>query len=98
MSTGPRSEGLGFAQCLPREQYLHTQEQLLDCVCALLGGRVAEQLFFGRVAMGAQDHLRGVTQSAYAQVGQWPRWAGGSGRCPARFTRAPRPPQVCSLR
>ncbi|XP_055415290.1 AFG3-like protein 1, partial [Bubalus kerabau] len=67
VSIVPQGKGLGYAQCLSREQYLYTREQLFDCMCAMLGGRVAEQLFFGRVTMGAQDDLRKVTQSAYAQ-------------------------------
>ena len=67
VSIVPQGKGLSYAQCLPREQYLYTREQLFDCMCAMLGGRVAEQLFFGRVTMGAQDDLRKVTQSAYAQ-------------------------------
>ena len=72
VSIVPRGKGLGYAQCLPREQYLYTREQLFDRMCAMLGGRVAEQLFFGRVTTGAQDDLRKVTQSAYAQVEQQP--------------------------
>ena len=40
-------------------------------MCAMLGSHVAEQLFFGRVTMGAQDDLRKVTQSAYAQTVQF---------------------------
>lgn len=64
----PRGRGLGYAQCLPREQYLYTREQLFDRMCTMLGGRVAEQLFFGQITTGAQDDLRKVTQSAYAQV------------------------------
>ncbi|XP_058384564.1 AFG3-like protein 1 isoform X4 [Diceros bicornis minor] len=63
-----RGKGLGYAQCLPREQYLYTQEQLFDRMCTMLGGRVAKQLFFGQITTGAQDDLRKVTQSAYAQV------------------------------
>lgn len=65
----PRGKGLGYAQYLPREQYLYTREQLFDRMCMMLGGRVAEQLFFGQITTGAQDDLRKVTQSAYAQVG-----------------------------
>lgn len=65
----PRGRGLGYAQYLPREQYLYTKEQLLDRMCMTLGGRVSEELFFGRITTGAQDDLRKVTQSAYAQVG-----------------------------
>lgn len=68
MSIIPRGKGLGYAQYLPKEQYLYTQEQLLDRMCMTLGGRVSEELFFGRITTGAQDDLRKVTQSAYAQV------------------------------
>lgn len=57
----PRGKGLGYAQYLPREQ-------LFDHMCVMLGGRVAEQLCFGQITTGAQDDLRKVTQSAYAQV------------------------------
>ncbi|XP_032420988.1 mitochondrial inner membrane m-AAA protease component AFG3L2 isoform X2 [Xiphophorus hellerii] len=67
----PRGRGLGYAQYLPREQYLYTKEQLLDRMCMTLGGRVAEEIFFGRVTTGAQDDLRKVTQSAYAQIVQF---------------------------
>uniref|UniRef100_A0A4X2M0F0 AAA+ ATPase domain-containing protein n=1 Tax=Vombatus ursinus TaxID=29139 RepID=A0A4X2M0F0_VOMUR len=67
----PRGKGLGYAQYLPKEQYLYTQEQLFDRMCMMLGGRVAEQLFFGRITTGAQDDLRKVTQSAYAQIVQF---------------------------
>ncbi|XDA82992.1 hypothetical protein R6Z07M_012844 [Ovis aries] len=45
-------KGLSYAQCLSREQYLYTREQLFDRMCTMLGGRVAEQLFFGRVTTG----------------------------------------------
>ncbi|KAJ6657148.1 hypothetical protein lerEdw1_002737 [Lerista edwardsae] len=71
VSIVPRGRGLGYAQYLPREQLLYTQEQLLDRMCMMLGGRVAEQLFFGRITTGAQDDLRKVTQSAYAQIVQF---------------------------
>lgn len=64
----PRGKGLGYAQYLPREQYLYSREQLFDRMCMMLGGRVAEEVFFGRITTGAQDDLRKVTQSAYAQV------------------------------
>lgn len=91
----PRGKGLGYAQCLPREQYLYTREQLFDRMCAMLGGRVAEQLFFGQITTGAQDDLRKVTQSAYAQVRQCPRGLGRGLRAPsARLTPAPRLPQI----
>lgn len=68
MSIIPRGKGLGYAQYLPREQYLYSREQLFDRMCMMLGGRVAEQVFFSRITTGAQDDLKKVTQSAYAQV------------------------------
>ncbi|KAK0044016.1 AFG3-like protein 2 [Biomphalaria pfeifferi] len=64
----PRGKGLGYAQYLPKEQYLYTQEQLLDRMCMMLGGRVSEQIFFSKITTGAQDDLRKVTQTAYSQV------------------------------
>ncbi|XP_036378226.1 AFG3-like protein 2 [Megalops cyprinoides] len=67
----PRGKGLGYAQYLPKEQYLYTREQLLDRMCMTLGGRVSEEIFFGRITTGAQDDLRKVTQSAYAQIVQF---------------------------
>uniref|UniRef100_A0A8B9TES6 AFG3 like matrix AAA peptidase subunit 2 n=1 Tax=Anas platyrhynchos TaxID=8839 RepID=A0A8B9TES6_ANAPL len=60
----PRGKGLGYAQYLPKEQYLYTKEQLLDRMCMTLGGRVSEQIFFGRITTGAQDDLKKVTQSS----------------------------------
>ncbi|PIK37450.1 putative AFG3-like protein 2 [Apostichopus japonicus] len=67
----PRGKGLGYAQYLPREQFLYTKEQLLDRMCMTLGGRASEQIFFGRVTTGAQDDLKKVTQMAYAQIVQY---------------------------
>ncbi|KAL7984416.1 hypothetical protein Chor_002986 [Crotalus horridus] len=67
----PRGKGLGYAQYLPKEQYLYTKEQLMDRMCMTLGGRVSEQIFFGRITTGAQDDLKKVTQSAYAQIVQF---------------------------
>ncbi|GCB60192.1 hypothetical protein scyTo_0012691 [Scyliorhinus torazame] len=67
----PRGKGLGYAQYLPKEQYLYSKEQLHDRMCMTLGGRVSEQIFFGRITTGAQDDLRKVTQSAYAQIVQF---------------------------
>ncbi|TKR95078.1 hypothetical protein L596_009294 [Steinernema carpocapsae] len=64
----PRGKGLGYAQYLPKEQYLYNKEQLLDRMCMTLGGRVSEEIFFGRITTGAQDDLQKVTQMAYAQV------------------------------
>jgi len=67
----PRGKGLGYAQYLPKEQYLYTTEQLLDRMCMTLGGRAAEQIFFNRITTGAQDDLQKVTKSAYAQITQF---------------------------
>jgi ATP-dependent Zn protease len=64
----PRGKGLGYAQYLPKEQYLYTKEQLLDRMCMALGGRVSEEIFFSRITTGAQDDLMKVTQNAYSQV------------------------------
>ena len=65
----PRTSGaLGFAQYLPKEVSLHTQEQLEDRMCMTLGGRAAEELTFGKVTTGARDDLDKVTKMAYAMV------------------------------
>nr|XP_020460559.1 AFG3-like protein 1 isoform X2 [Monopterus albus] len=71
VSIVPRGKGLAYAQYLPNEQYLFTQEQLFDRMCMMLGGRVAEQIFFHQITTEAHDDLRKVTQSAYAQVVQF---------------------------
>ncbi|KAJ3262569.1 AAA ATPase afg3 [Boothiomyces macroporosus] len=65
----PRGVGaLGYAQYLPKEDYLQSTSQMLDMMCMTLGGRVAEQIFFNSITTGAQDDLQKVTRSAYAQV------------------------------
>jgi AFG3 family protein len=65
----PRGLGtLGYAQYLPREQYLTTTEQLKDRMCMTLGGRAAEQVFFGQISTGAQNDLDQVTKMAYGMV------------------------------
>jgi AFG3 family protein len=65
----PRSSGaLGFAQYLPKETFLRTQEQILDMVCKALAGRAAEDVFFGRVTTGASDDLKRVTQLVYSTI------------------------------
>nr|NVI71754.1 putative AFG3-like protein 2 [Cucujiformia] len=64
----PRGKGLGYAQYLPKDQYLYTKEQLFDRMCMTLGGRVSEEIFFNKITTGAQDDLQKVTQSAYAQI------------------------------
>ena len=63
VSIVPRgSAALGYAQYLPKEQKLHTKEQMLDTMCMMLGGRIAEKIFFDRVSTGAQDDLQKVTR------------------------------------
>lgn len=64
----PRGKGLGYAQYLPKDQYLLSKEQLFDRMCMTLGGRVAEEIFFKRITTGAQDDLKKITDSAYAQI------------------------------
>ncbi|ORX95647.1 ATP-dependent metallopeptidase Hfl [Basidiobolus meristosporus CBS 931.73] len=65
----PRGAGaLGYAQYLPKDQYLYSVDQLLDRMCMTLGGRVSEQIFFNTITTGAQDDLQKVTKMAYAQI------------------------------
>uniref|UniRef100_A0A8D2PZB2 SPG7 matrix AAA peptidase subunit, paraplegin n=1 Tax=Zosterops lateralis melanops TaxID=1220523 RepID=A0A8D2PZB2_ZOSLA len=72
VSIAPRTNAaLGFAQILPREQYLFTKEQLLERMCMALGGRVAEAITFNKVTTGAQDDLKKVTKIAYSMVKQY---------------------------
>ncbi|WP_299458144.1 ATP-dependent zinc metalloprotease FtsH [uncultured Microscilla sp.] len=59
---------LGYAQYLPREQFLHTKEQLMDEMCMTLGGRAAEDIIFGRVSTGALSDLERITKMAYGIV------------------------------
>lgn len=59
---------LGYAQYLPKEQYLYTTEQLMDGMCMTMGGRAAEEIVFGRISTGAQNDLERVTKLAYAMV------------------------------
>ncbi|HNL06979.1 MAG TPA: ATP-dependent zinc metalloprotease FtsH, partial [Chitinophagales bacterium] len=59
---------LGYAQYIPSEQYLYTTEQLTDQMCMMLGGRVAEDIVFGRISTGAQNDLERITKMAYAMV------------------------------
>ncbi|HJP63231.1 MAG TPA: ATP-dependent zinc metalloprotease FtsH [Mucilaginibacter sp.] len=59
---------LGYAQYLPKEQFLYTTEQLEDGMCMTLGGRVAEDLTFGKISTGAQNDLERITKLAYAMV------------------------------
>lgn len=59
---------LGYAQYLPKEQYLYTTEQLTDMMCMTLGGRAAEDIIFGRISTGAQNDLERITKMAYAMI------------------------------
>ncbi|KAF9305167.1 AAA ATPase afg3, partial [Podila horticola] len=64
----PRGVGaLGYAQYLPKDQYLYSTQQLMDRMCMTLGGRVSEHIFFNTITTGAQDDLQKVTKMAYAQ-------------------------------
>uniref|UniRef100_A0A6I8P3W1 Mitochondrial inner membrane m-AAA protease component paraplegin n=1 Tax=Ornithorhynchus anatinus TaxID=9258 RepID=A0A6I8P3W1_ORNAN len=72
VSIAPRTNAaLGFAQILPKDQYLFTKEQLFEKMCMALGGRVSEAISFNKVTSGAQDDLRKVTKIAYAMVKQY---------------------------
>ncbi|MCX7606780.1 MAG: ATP-dependent zinc metalloprotease FtsH [Bacteroidia bacterium] len=62
---------LGYAQYLPKEQYLYTQPQLLDMLAMTLAGRASEEITFGQISTGAQNDLERVTQLAYAMVTQY---------------------------
>ncbi|MDY5637346.1 MAG: ATP-dependent zinc metalloprotease FtsH [Parabacteroides sp.] len=64
----PRGKALGAAWYLPEERQITTREQLLDEMCATLGGRVAEELFIGSISTGASNDLERVTKQAYAMV------------------------------
>jgi cell division protease FtsH len=59
---------LGYAQYLPKEQFLYTTEQLVDEMCMTLGGRAAEELVFGKISTGALSDLERITKLAYSMV------------------------------
>lgn len=59
---------LGYAQYLPKEQFLYTTDQMNDQIVGLFGGRAAEELTFGRISTGAQNDLERVTKMAYSMV------------------------------
>ena len=59
---------LGYAQYLPEERYLYTREALIDRMIMAMGGRVAEEIVFGRISTGAQNDLERITAMAYAMV------------------------------
>jgi AFG3 family protein len=65
----PRGPGtLGYAQYLPKEQYITTTEQMLDQMCMTLGGRAAESNIFNAISTGAQSDLDQVTTMAYNMI------------------------------
>lgn len=64
----PRGKSLGAAWYLPEERQITTREQMLDEICAALGGRAAEDVVFGKVSTGALSDLERVTKQSYAMV------------------------------
>ena len=64
----PRGRALGAAWYLPEERQITTKEQMLDEMCALLGGRAAEELFTGHISTGAMNDLERVTKQAYGMI------------------------------
>lgn len=64
----PRGRSLGSAWYLPEERQITTKEQLLDEICATLGGRAAEELFVGHISTGAMNDLERVTKQAYGMI------------------------------
>ena len=64
----PRGKSLGAAWYLPEERQITTTEQLLDEMCAALGGRAAELVTFGKISTGALSDLEKVTKTATAMV------------------------------
>ena len=68
VSIVPRGQSLGAAWYLPEERQITTTEQMLDEMCAALGGRAAEEIVFGKISTGALSDLEKVTKQAYAMV------------------------------
>ena len=64
----PRGRALGAAWYMPEERQITTKEQMLDEMCAILGGRAAEENFIGHISTGAMNDLERVTKQAYAMV------------------------------
>jgi len=65
----PRGIGtLGYAQYLPKEEYITRTEQLKDRICMTFGGRAAEKIVFDKISTGAQNDLDQVTKMAYSMV------------------------------
>lgn len=59
---------LGYAQYLPKEQHITTEEQMLDQMCMTLGGRAAESIIFNKISTGAQSDLDYVTRMSYSMI------------------------------
>ena len=78
VSIVPRGRALGAAWYLPEERAITTKEEMLDEMCATLGGRAAEELFLKRISTGAMNDLERVTKSAYGMIA----FAGMSDRLP----------------
>ena len=64
----PRGQALGAAWYMPEERQISTKEEILDDICATLGGRAAEELFTGRISTGAMNDLEKVTKRAYGMI------------------------------
>ena len=64
----PRGKALGAAWYMPEERQITTREQMLDEMCATLGGRAADEFFLGKITTGASNVLERVTKQAYAMV------------------------------
>ena len=64
----PRGRALGAAWYMPEERQITTKEQMLDEMCATLGGRAAEECFIGHISTGAMNDLERVTKQGYAMV------------------------------
>lgn len=59
---------LGYAQYLPKEQFLYQTEQMMDEMCMAFGGRAAEEIVFGKISTGALSDLERITKMAYGMV------------------------------
>ncbi|CCZ13628.1 aTP-dependent zinc metalloprotease FtsH [Prevotella sp. CAG:1092] len=68
VSIVPRGQALGAAWYMPEERQITTKEQMLDEMCALLGGRAAEELFTGHISTGAMNDLERATKSAFGMI------------------------------
>lgn len=64
----PRGQALGAAWYMPEERQISTKEEILDEICATLGGRAAEELCTGRISTGAMNDLEKVTKRAYGMI------------------------------